>query len=177
MIVNLFPPLSVRIRASSDITKTVSCLQQCEHYICISSWIFAQDDTFSLIALDIISRKREMGQIALVYKKTRREIADCESVTTSKRAPKLDQDSKRARVLQKAPFFEQKQGRTSANLILRKLEDAVGRTLATNEERKIYQSIARNMAAKEYGAAVRQCWLKWHQMKQGNHSGIFFWGQ
>ncbi len=59
-------------------------LEQCiKHYLSIYSRRFAQDDTFPLIAFDIVSRKRAMGQNSLMCKINPKEMANCESVTAA----------------------------------------------------------------------------------------------
>ncbi len=57
---------------------------------------FAQDDTFPLIAFDIVSRNRATGQISLMCKINREEMANRESVTASELVQKLSQDVERA---------------------------------------------------------------------------------
>ncbi len=65
MFAKLFPHLFPFGHGHPGTDRRVSVsLQQCKkHYLSISSRRFAQDDTFPLIAFDIVSRKRAMGQI------------------------------------------------------------------------------------------------------------------
>ncbi len=108
----------------------VSSHQCIKHYLNISSRRFAEDDTLSLIAFDIVSRKRAMAQTFPMCKLNPSEIAHCESVTASELAV-LDHDANRAYAFQKGQLFQEKSGMRSANLILRKVEATLGSTFAT----------------------------------------------
>ncbi len=85
-----------------------------KHYLCLSSRIFAQEDTFPLIEFDIVSRKRAMSQIAPMCKLNPGDISTCDSVTASELSEQLEYDAKRASALQKGQIFLEKTRGSSA---------------------------------------------------------------
>ncbi len=115
---------------------------------------FAQDDTFLLIAFDIVTRKTAMSKAALMCKLNPGNISTCDSVTASELSEQLEYDPKRASSLQKGQIFQEKTRGSSTKLLFPKVEATLGNAFATNEERKYYQRRAWNMPAKYHSAEM-----------------------
>ncbi len=133
---------------------TVGLQQSAKQYFSISSWRFIQNDTISVLAFDIVSRKWAMGQNTLMCKINLSQMANFEIVTATELGEQLDQVSIREWAIQERTIIRGETRRREAKLILRKVEAALGSAFATNEERKAYQ---RRAWKAELNFTVLQC--------------------
>ncbi len=104
-------------------------LQECiKHYLKLSNRRFALDDTFPLIAFDIVSRKIAMAHISLMSKLNGREMSAFECVTASELADQLHQDAIEVEAFHNSHNFTEDSRKEKAKSILKQLQATLGGT-------------------------------------------------
>ena len=132
----------------------VSMHECVKHYLRLSTRAFAQDETFPLIAFDIVSRKRAMLQTALTCRLNPHEIEHLGEVTCHDLSAQLKKEADRRDAIRKGHELPKQEHKTSAKRILQRVQATLGKSFATNEERRTYQRKAWNLAAKYNGCAL-----------------------
>ncbi len=150
-------------------------LQDCvKYYLNLSNRQFAQDESFPVIAFDIISRKRAMSHISLTCRLNPKEIEDLNEVSASELAEQLEHEAKKREMLKNGHTFTQHPKSKSGQRLLRRVQSVLGKTFATNEEKKIYQRKAWSIASKYHSCAM--C-ITVTPNENGNGTVAFFAGE
>lgn len=123
----------------------------------ISSRRFAEDETFPLIAFDIVSRRKALNSLSLSCKLNPNQIKCMAKVSKRDLVQQLVENSKKAEAVKKGHFYNQTSsmnGSSTTKTLLKQVQVTLGNSFTTNEERAVYLRKAWALSSSLGGSAV-----------------------